>query len=74
MKLFQVVIKQDNSVVYAGFEEAVDANEAINKAAHWAQFPFNSGEAYGPYDEDIDAGPILKKVIMPAYGQFRLVV
>lgn len=74
MKSFQVVIKSGESVVYAGIEEAADANEAINKAAHWAQLPFNSGEAYDAYDEDENSEPILKKVIMPAHGQFRVVV
>ena len=65
-------LKKDNNVVYAGIEEAVSANEAINKAAKWAQLPFNCGEAYDAYDEDENAEPILKKIIMPEYGQFGL--
>lgn len=72
MKLFNVAIKQDNNVVYAGVEEAVNANEAINKAAKWAQLPFNNSAAYDAYDENAEA--ILKKIIMPEPGQFRLTV
>ena len=48
--------------------------QSTKKAAKWAQLPFNCGEAYDAYDEDENAEPILKKIIMPECRATRTVI
>ena len=62
--LYQVAVKQNESVVFTDTVEALSPNEAANATVKWSQLPYNFVEVYDAYDDSLDASPVFSKVIL----------